>query len=403
MNKNDITNLALLGGAPLFENTLHVGKPNLVGREKFFERMEDILDRRWYTNNGPYVQEFETKVAEITGVKNCISMCNGTIALEILVRALDLRGEVVVPSFTFVATAHCLQLQKITPVFCDIDPNTHQIDPNKVEQLITSKTTGILAVHLWGRPCNVVALKQVADRHGLKLIFDASHAFSCSFDNTMVGNFGHAETFSFHATKFLNSFEGGAVVTNDDELAGKLRLMRNFGFSGLDNVQHLGTNGKMSEVSAAMGLTSLEGMDSIVALNKKNYELYRRELSRLPGVNLLRFDEVEKNNYQYVVIEIDSDHCGLTRDQLMQLLHAENIRARRYFFPGCHRMEPYASTCSSSYPLLPETEKVASQTLCLPNGNALLEEEILSICNLISFIIRHSEALKGKVPLSVVG
>jgi dTDP-4-amino-4,6-dideoxygalactose transaminase len=262
--------LAFFGGQPLFEETLHVGKPNVGSREKFFARMQDLFDRGWLTNNGPYVREFEQRFTELTGTKHFIAMCNGTIALEIAVRALGMTGEVIVPSFTLIAKAHCFQWHEITPVFCDIDTQTHTIDPEKIERLITPKTTGIIAVHLWGRPCNIEALQEIADRRGLKLLYDASHALGVSHQGTMVGNFGHAEVFSFHATKFVNCFEGGAIVTNDDMVAKKVRLMKNFGFSGLDNVIYLGTNGKMSEASAAMGLTSLEIIDEIIEVNKNN-------------------------------------------------------------------------------------------------------------------------------------
>ncbi|MEI2422502.1 DegT/DnrJ/EryC1/StrS family aminotransferase, partial [Arthrospira platensis SPKY2] len=174
-------------------------------------------------------------------------MCNGTIALEILIRATELKGEVIVPSFTFIATAHALQWQEITPVFCDIDPKTHTLDPLAVEKMITPRTSGIIGVHVWGQPCNIEALTEIANQHNLKLVFDASHAFGCSYQGTMIGNFGEAEVFSFHATKFVNTFEGGAVVTNNDELAAKIRLMKNFGFAGFDNVIYIGTNGKMDE------------------------------------------------------------------------------------------------------------------------------------------------------------
>jgi dTDP-4-amino-4,6-dideoxygalactose transaminase len=183
------------------------------------------------------------------------------LALEIAVRAAGLSGEVIVPSFTFIATAHALQWQHITPVFCDIDPRTHNIDPVAVEALITPRTTGIVGVHIWGRGCDVTKLTDVARRHKLRLLFDAAHAFGCSYEGTAIGNFGDAEVFSFHSTKWLNSFEGGAVVTNDDDLAGKVRLMGQFGFADYDRVDSIGTNAKMSEVAAAMALTSIESAD----------------------------------------------------------------------------------------------------------------------------------------------
>src|SRR4051812_43433274 len=249
-----------------------------------------MLDRRWLTNDGPFVQEFEKKICEFIGVRHCVAMCNATIALEIAARALELKGEVIVPSFTFIATAHALSWQEITPVFCDINPVTHNLDPIKVEQMITPRTSGIIGVHTWGRSCDVDALAEVARRHKVKLMFDAAHAFGCSYKGRLLGAFGEAEVYSFHATKFLNTFEGGAVVTNNDELAKKMRLMKNFGFAGYDNVIHPGTNGKMCEVSAAMGLTGLESFDTFVETNRANYDEYRRALSNISGVSLMAYD-----------------------------------------------------------------------------------------------------------------
>ncbi len=203
-------------------------------------------------------------------------MCNGTIALEIAIRALELRGEVIVPSYTFIATAHALQWQEITPVFADIDPATQMLDPAAVRKMITPRTTGILGVHLWGRPAPVEALQAIADEHGLKVMYDASHGFACTHGGRPLGNFGECEVFSFHATKFFNTFEGGAVVTNNDELAAKMRLMRNFGFADYDKVIYPGTNGKLTEIAAAMGLTNLADVDRFVSANKRNYDHYRR-------------------------------------------------------------------------------------------------------------------------------
>ena len=227
---------AILGGVPAFNERLHVGRPNIGDRKRLMEQINDILDRRWLTNAGVYVREFERRVAEMVGVAHCIAMCNGTVALEIAIRALGLEGEVIVPSFTFIATAHALQWQGITPVFCDIDPQTHNIDPARVEQLITHRTTGIIGVHVWGRSCNVEELTSIANKYHLRVLYDAAHAFACSRHGKMIGSFGNAEVFSFHATKFVNTFEGGAVVTNDSDLAARIQLMRNFGFAGYDDV-----------------------------------------------------------------------------------------------------------------------------------------------------------------------
>lgn len=383
---------------PAFAAPLHVGRPNTGDRESFLSRVSEMLDRNVFTNNGPLVQEFEAKIAEFVGVRHCIAMCNATVALEIAIRASGLKGEVIVPAFTFVATAHALQWQEITPVFCDIDPITHNLDPARVEELITPKTTGIIGVHLWGRPCSVEALAEIAERRNLTLMFDSAHAFGCSHQGKMIGGFGLAEVFSFHATKFFNTLEGGAVVTNDDDFAARIRLMKNFGFAGYDNVIYVGTNGKMTEVNAAMGLTNLESLDGFIAVNRRNYHAYREELSGIPGLSLIEYDPEEKNNYHYIVVEVDEKQTDVRRDELVTILGSENILARRYFYPGCHRMEPYRSNYPHAGLLLPETEKLGQRVLLLPNGTAVGPTEINIICSILKGAVRQSStASRGTV------
>ncbi len=390
MLKTRVEDLALAGGPAAFSEPLHVGRPNVGDRERLFARFNDVIDSRWLTNNGPYVRQFEARLAEYLGVRHCIAMCNATVALELTTRALDMGGEVIVPSMTFIATAHALQWQQVTPVFCDVDPQTHTLDPDRVEAMITPRTTGIIGVHLWGRPCRIDRLTRIAERRNLKLVFDAAHALGCTHKGRMIGSFGNAEVFSFHATKFCNSFEGGAVTTDDDELAAKLRLMKNFGFAGYDNVTYIGTNGKMSELSAAMGLTSLESLDQFVAINRRNYQHYRRLLDRLPGVKAVEYDEGERNNYQYVVLEIDEARAGLHRDALLKILHAEQVLARRYFYPGCHRMEPYRSYFPHAGLLLPVTETLVGRVLSLPTGSAVTEAQIEAIASIIRVAVENA-------------
>jgi dTDP-4-amino-4,6-dideoxygalactose transaminase len=389
--------LAIFGGNPVFDQPLHVGRPNIGDRREFLERVEAILDAKWLTNRGPQVREFEAQLARFTGVRHCIAMCNATVALEIVTRALGMSGEVIVPSMTFVATAHALQWQQITPVFCDIGRDTHTLDVARVESMITPRTSGILAVHLWGRPCDIEGLTNLARRHNLRLVFDAAHAFGCSHKNRMIGGFGDAEVFSFHATKVMNTFEGGAVMTNDDALAEKIRLMQNFGFSGYDNVVHIGTNGKMSEVSAAMGLVSMNSLDQFVGVNRRNYHQYRSLLGSLPGVSIISYNEDERCNYQYVVLLIDDAVSGIRRDVLLQVLHAENILARRYFYPGCHRMEPYKSYFPHINLLLPETERVLERVLILPTGTAVGESDIDIICDVIHQAVAEAAAISEHI------
>jgi dTDP-4-amino-4,6-dideoxygalactose transaminase len=395
--KSSLEELAIFGGLPAFQEKLHVGRPNIGNRERLLKRINQVLDNKWLTNAGPFEQEFEERIAKLVGVRHCVSICNGTVALEIAIRASGLKGEVIIPSFTFIATAHALQWQEIIPVFCDIDPQTHTLDPAKVEQMITPRTSGIIGVHLWGQSCDVKALTDVARRHGVKLLFDAAHAFGCSYEGRLIGNFGDAEVFSFHATKFFNTFEGGAVVTNDDALAAAVRLMRNFGFAGYDEVIKVGTNGKMSEISAVMGLTGLESLEEFIAINYRNYKCYQRELADLPGIRLFLHNEVERGNYQYITLEIDESVTRLSRDRLMHVLWAENILARRYFYPGCHRMEPYRSHYTHAAQSLPETEKVAESVLCLPTGMSVTPIDIAVIGRIIRTALHGAEAVNRRL------
>ena len=397
MIKNSILDLALFDGQPLYNEQLHVGRPNIGNRERFIERINDMFDRHWLTNNGPFVQEFEQKMAEFLGVRHCIAICNATIGLEIAARALGLNGEVIIPSFTFVATAHSLQWQEITPVFCDIDPYTHNIDPERITQLITPRTSGILGVHVWGRACQVEQLTEIAEQHGLRLMFDAAHALGSTHRGKKIGGFGNLEVFSFHATKFFNSFEGGMISTNNDDLAETIRSMRNFGFAGMDNVTNVGTNGKMSEISAAMGLTSFECLDDFIRINRENYLMYSKGLKGIPGIRMIEYDSKEHNNYQYIVIEIDKTKTGIDRDTILNLLHAENIRVRRYFYPGCHQMEPYRSYFPNAGLLLPETEKLTVKVLQFPNGTAVEDGEIEVICDLVRFIVANGAQIQKKM------
>lgn len=379
--------LAIHGAPPAFEAPLHVGRPNLCNRDAFLAQVAGILDNQWLTNNGPVVQEFEARIARHLGVKHCVAMCNGTIALEIGIRALGLQGEVIVPSWTFVATAHALYWQGITPVFADIDPATHNLDPDAVRRMITPRTTGIIGVHVWGRAAPVDALQAIADEHGLKLMFDAAHAFGSTYRGQSIGRFGACEVFSFHATKAFNTMEGGAVTTNDDALADTLRLMRNFGFKGYDNVVHPGTNGKMIEVCAAMGLANLDGFDAIVEANTRNHAAYKAALAGIPGVRLLDYDPAERNSHHYIVAEIGPD-CPASRDDLIAALHAENVLVRKYFWPGCHGMQPYRDLFPHAGLMLPNTSTIAERVLILPNGLSLDSWAITTICEVINAVAR---------------
>jgi dTDP-4-amino-4,6-dideoxygalactose transaminase len=395
--KRQIEELAVFGGSPAFAERLHVGRPNIGDREKLMERFNDILDNRWLTNNGPYVQELERKLAEYIGVRHCIVMCNATVALEIAIRALDLKGEVIVPAFTFIATAHALQWEEITPVFCDIDPATHTIDPDAIERMITPRTSGIIGVHLWGRGCDVERIDRIAQTHNLKVLYDAAHAFGCSHNGTMIGSFGDAEIFSFHATKFFNTFEGGAVTTNNDALAAQIRLMKNFGFKDYDEVIYIGMNGKMNEMSAAMGITGLESLDTFIDSNRRNYERYREHLHGINGIRFITYSDTDRQNFQYIILEIDEAITRISRDDLVTILHRENIIARRYFYPGCHKMEPYRALFPHAHLLLPATTATAARVMSLPNGTSVDKSAIDQICELITYITTRGEEISQRL------
>lgn len=393
MTKHTVQDLALFDGKPLFAEPLHVGRPNRPSKAVFMQHADDIWESAWLTNNGPKVQAFEAALCKMLGVKHAIPVCNATIGLQIAIRALGIdSGEVIVPSFTFVATAHSLEWQGITPVFCDVDPATHCMDPAKIEPLITPRTRAILPVHVWGNICDIEAIDAIAKKHKLSVLYDAAHAFGCDHNGKMAGNFGAAEVFSFHATKIMNTFEGGCITTNNDEVARVIRLMINFGFIGKDQVTHVGSNGKMSEISAAMGLASLEALDTFIAHNHSNYQHYRRRISEIAGLSLVEYNETGKHNFHYIIVKV-ADDAGISRDTIVRVLEAENVLARRYFYPGCHRMEPYRSYYPNAGLLLPETEKLTNVLLCLPNSTATTDEDIDGVCDLLEAVMCNQQSI----------
>ncbi|HEV8000757.1 MAG TPA: aminotransferase class I/II-fold pyridoxal phosphate-dependent enzyme [Planctomycetaceae bacterium] len=392
-----MSKLALFGHPPAFDKPLHVGRPNLPDKHAILERIAGALDAGWLTNGGPLVSELEHRLAQEAGVKHCVATSNGTAALELAIRALGLVGEVLVPAFTFIATAHALAWHGLRPVFCDVDPATHTLDPQDVARKIRPQTSAILGVHLWGRVCDIASLTAIAQEHKIPLLFDAAHAFGCTYHGRPIGGFGACETFSFHATKFVHCGEGGAVATNDDRLAERIRLRRNFGFSGYDRVSSIGTNAKMSELAAAVGLTSLDNLGTIVAVNRQNYDAYRRRLRSLPGLQLLSHDAHEQSNYQYIVLEVDPRQTGLSRDELVQVLVAENVLARRYFYPGCHRMEPYCSDPATVTCTLPVTESLADRVLALPTGMQLDESDVSRIVVILAEAIENAAAIRSRL------
>jgi dTDP-4-amino-4,6-dideoxygalactose transaminase len=342
-----------------------------------------MLDRGVLTNNGPSVVELEERIAARIGVKHCVAMSSATIALSLLARAANLTGEVIVPSFTFVATAHAFDWLGITPVFCDIDADTWTLDASACEAAITPSTSAIIGVHTFGRPCDIAGLSRVAARHDIPLFFDAAHAFGCAHGQRAIGGFGSAEVFSFHATKVFHTFEGGAVTTNDDRLAAELRLLRNFGFRGFDDVAGPGINGKMPEVCAAMGLANLDALDTTIDASRATFRRYRDGLAGIPGLTFRDHDTPDRRNWHYVVVEIDEATFGLDRDQVARVLEAEQVLARRYFFPGVHAMEPYRTRHPHAGRRLPQTVRAAARSLALPAGADIPGEDVELVCRII--------------------
>ena len=362
-----------------FADPLHVGRPVVGDQPLFLQHINSMLERQWFTNNGPLLLQLESEVARYLGVRHVVAVHNATIALMVAAKALELTGEVIMPSFTFIATAHAMAWQGLTPVFVDVDEASGLIDPAKIEAAITPRTSAILGVHLWGKACNVAALEALAHKHGLQLFFDAAHAFGAGHQGTMIGNFGRLECFSLHSTKVFHSLEGGLITTNEDSLAARLRLLRNFGITGEDQCAGVGINAKMTEASAAMGLANLSKLDSIIQTNKDCWQEYFACLQDIEGLECIHYEDSERHNYHYVLLRIDEARFGLSRDALHDLLKSKNILSRRYFTPGCHRLPPY-----NEQPLcLAHSEAWSNQCLVLPSGAQMRDGYIKKVCAII--------------------
>jgi dTDP-4-amino-4,6-dideoxygalactose transaminase len=391
--------LAAFGGQRLFAEPLHVGCPNLGDTARFQKRLEDVFARRRLTNGGPMVEAFEARCAELSGTRHAIAVVNATAGLELLLRDVALRrgpGEVVMPSCTFIATAHAVRNAGLEPRFVDVTPSGHHVDPEAIATALGPSTRAILGVHLWGGACDTAALEHLARRHELPLIFDGAHAFAVEVEGRPVATTGTATVFSFHATKLVNAFEGGLIATNDDALAARLGLMRNFGFAEYDSVVAMGTNAKMHEASAAMGLTSLESLADFVAAGERNATSYALALADISGVHLREPEGVTRSNHHYVVAEVYERDFGMPRDALLWILQSEGVLARRYFWPGCHRHEPYRSDPRHHGIHLPRTEAVLDRVLCLPSGSAVSEAQVRDVCDLVRFVSRYAAEISER-------
>lgn len=352
---------------------INVTKPYLPDIEEYIGYLKGIWERNWLTNNGPLVNDLELKLKDYLDVKHLLFMSNGTIALQIAIKALELKGEIITTPFSFVATTSSIVWEGCEPVFADIDKDTFNIDPACIEKLITDKTTAILATHVFGNPCDIDAIQKIADARGLKVIYDGAHCFGTKYKGKHVFNYGDITTASFHATKLYHTIEGGAVTTNDPELLKKMVYLRNFGFESAETFASVGINGKNSEFHAAMGLVNLKNVEEILASRKEQCLLYDRELETL-NVKRPKIQKGAEWNYSYYPVVFKSESDLL---KSVAALQANWIYPRRYFYPslsGLNYVKKYAT---------PISDDIASRVLCLPLYHSLKEEDIAFISRIL--------------------
>lgn len=389
-DKSSVAELAVFGGTPAYAEPLHTHRPGDFDRKSLYARIDAAIDRRWLSNGGPLVLEFEQRIAEMAGVGHAVATSSATMALECVMAVMGLTGEVVMPSLTFAATPNAARWLGLEPVFCDVDPATGCIDAERAAEALTARTSAIVGVHLWGRTCATEDLARVAAEGGVRLLYDAAHAIGCSTGGRSIGGFGSAEVFSFHATKVVSCFEGGAVVTDDAALADEVRAIHQFGKGGTSG----GINGKMSEPAAAMGLTSLDAFPATIERNKEIQEVYRAELADLRGLSFFSPAPNAGGNQQYVIAEIDDAQCGISRDAVLQAVAAENIRALRPIgVPACHQIEPFRSerAASSPTPALPHSEAIAARVISLPAGSSIQAEDVRRVSEVLRRVINSGD------------
>jgi len=365
------------------KNPIYVTQPALPPLEEYLKYLEQIWETKVLTNNGPFHQQFEQELASYLGVEYISVFANGTLALMTALQVLRITGEVITTPFSFVATTHSLWWNNIKPVFVDIEPQYYNIDPDKIEAAITPNTTAILPVHVYGNPCNLDAIQRIADTYGLKIIYDAAHAFGVSINDNSVLNFGDLSVLSFHATKSFNTVEGGAIICHNDKIKKRIDFLKNFGFADEVTVVEPGINAKMNELQAAYGLVQLKYIDDYLAKRKVIAELYRSRLSGVKGLKLLYDLEGVRHSYTYFPIIIDADHFGKTRDEVYERLIRENIYGRRYFYPLISQFPTYRGLPSAKPENLQEATRVAGQILCLPIYPHLEFAEVNRICDIL--------------------
>jgi dTDP-4-amino-4,6-dideoxygalactose transaminase len=345
---------------------IYVTRPFLPPLEEFNEYIEQIWESKQLTNRGPYHELFEKKLAEYLNVRYVSLFSNGTLALISALQTLRITGEVITTPFSFVATTHALYWNGIKPVFCDVDPATYNLDPQKIEVAITPRTTGILPVHVYGNPCDVTAIQEIAGTYGLKVIYDACHAFGVTINGNTVLNFGDLSVLSFHATKVFTTFEGGAIVSHDEMTKKRIDFLKNYGFAGETTVVAPGINAKMNEFQAALGLLQLKYIDQSIQKRKQIAEYYRQHLFGVPGLSFFEDMPNVRHNYQYFPIVIDKRLFGKSRDDVYDALKKQNIYSRRYFYPLISQFPTYRGLESAQPCNLPVAEDITQKILCLP-------------------------------------
>ena len=362
-----------------------VTAPLLPNLEDFNRMLQDIWDSKWVTNNGKYHKQLEKELAEYLKVPYVSLFTNGTLPLLTALQALRITGEVITTPYSFVATTHSIWWNGCKPVFVDIDPATGNMNPDKIEAAITPKTTAIMPVHVYGKPCDTKRIKEIADKYGLKVIYDAAHAFGVEVDGESVLTAGDMSTLSFHATKVYNTLEGGALITHDEETKKRIDYLKNFGFAGETEVVAPGINSKVDEVRAAYGILNLKQVDAAIEARHQVAIKYREALRPVEGITFMDDMPGVRHNYSYFPIFIDAEKYGMTRDELYFKMKEQNILGRRYFYPLISEFSSYRGLPSAAPDNLPNAHKMADTVLCLPMHHELSEEDIERVLNVLIY------------------
>jgi len=367
-----------------FKESIYVNRPLLPDLDKVHEKLQEVWDSKWLTNMGRQHNTLEEKLITKLKVPNLSLFNNGTTALIAAIRSLDLKGDVITTPFTFAATPHSIALNNLNPIFCDVDDYTMNIDPTKIEALITPTTSAIVAVHVFGTPCDVKKIQDIADRHHLKVIYDAAHAFDTEIDGVGIGNFGDVTMFSFHATKLFHSTEGGALAFKDSSFKKKLELIKNFGIVNEDEVSTIGLNGKLNEIQAVIGQLVLEMVEEEKAKRNRLQKVYCEKLHNINGITVMpAVSHNNRSSYQYFVIRINESQFGMHRDQVYEELKKYNVFSRKYFHPLCSNYDCYRDLSSANRSNLPVANRIAEEVISLPFYGDLTSQDVEKICEII--------------------